>query len=520
MTRLLAVLTASLMGGAVAAVACVTTAVPAANAATGTFSQQNPTDIAAHRSFSSDDNTITIPSSGPASAYPAPIQVSGLTGTITDVDVRLNTLNHPFPSDLDVMLVGPGGQHVVLMSDAGGNVAVVDTTFVIDDEAPSPLPGVGQINTDRYQPTNYGSGDPFPAPAPISSDAATGLSAFDGTSPNGVWSLYVVDDTFMDSGSLKDGWSLSIDTSVTAQPYPSTLQVAGVHGSVTDVDLVLDGLANVVLADLDLLLVGPGGQRAVVMSDAGTFTPLPQLNLVLDDEAAYPLFSVPGASLDSLPADAVRQGPMPAVFSAAFRPRDFDEPGAAPDLFSAPAPDTTGAGSALSVFDGTDPNGPWRLFAMNDGWHSGGWLSGWSLRLSTTDPAPPPASPPATTPGPTAAIDHTAPFVIRRSPMTTTAGVATGATIRAGFSEAMRRASLTGTTVRLSRAHSTRTVPATVTYDARRHRVLLDPAHALRHRTTYLVVVTTGARDLAGNRLDQDPTRTGGQRVSWTFRTR
>ena len=104
--------------------------------------------------------------------------------------------------------------------------------------------------------------------------------------------------------------------------------------------------------------------------------------------------------------------------------------------------------------------------------------------------------------------------------MTTTTGVGTGATIRATFSEAMRRASLTGSTVRLVRAHRTDGVPAAVTYDARRHRVVLDPAHALRHRTTYWVVVTTGAKDLAGNRLDQDPTRTGGQRVSWTFRTR
>ena len=517
MTRLLAVLTASLVGGMVAAVVPV---VPAASAATGTFNQPTPTEIAPHRSLSSHDATITIPSSGPASSYPAPIQVSGLTGTITDVDVRLNTLNHTFPSDLDIMLVGPGGQHVVLMSDAGSNVPVVDTTFFIDDEALSPLPGVGQINTDRYQPTNYGAGDPFPAPAPSSSDAAPDLSAFDGTNPNGVWSLYVVDDTLMDAGSLDDGWSLLIDTTATAQPYPSTLQVSGAHGSVTDVDLVLDGMANVVLADLDLLLVGPGGQAAVVMSDDGTFTPLPQLNLVLDDEASYSMLSVPGASLDSLPADNVRQGPMPAMFSATFRPRDFDEAGAAPDLFSAPAPDTTGVGSALSVFDGTDPNGQWRLFVMNDGWHAGGWLSGWSLRITTTDPASPPTTPPATSPGPAAATDHTAPFVTRRTPVTTTTGVGTGATIRATFSEAMRRASLTGSTVRLVRAHRTRGVPAAVTYDARRHRVVLDPAHALRHRTTYRVVVATGAKDLAGNRLDQDPGRTGAQPVSWTFRTR
>ena len=514
MTRLLAVLTAPLVAGLVVAAAAVA---PAASAATSTFSQPTPTDIAPHRTFSSDDSTISIPSSGPASAYPAPIQVSGLAGTITDVDVRLNTLNHPFPSDLDVMLVGPGGQHVVLMSDAGSSLDVINTTFVLDDEAPSPLPGLGLITPGRFRPTNYGSGDPFPAPAPSASDAATDLSAFDGTDANGVWNLYVVDDSFMDSGSLTDGWSLAIDTTVTAKPYPSGLQVSGVQGTVTDVDLVLDGLVNVVFADLDLLLVGPSGQRAVVMSDVGPFAPLPQVNLVLDDEASYPMFGMPGASLDSLPTDGVRQGPIPALpVNGTFRPTDFDEAGAASDYFSAPAPDTTGAGSALSVFDGTNPNGQWQLFVMNDGWHAGGWLSGWSLRVSTTDPVPPPAS----TPAPTTATDHTAPFVTGRAPVTATAGVPTGATIRATFSEAMRRASLTGSTVRLLRAHRTHAVPATVTYDARRHRVVLDPAHALRHHTTYRVVVTTGAKDLAGNRLDQDPTRTGGQWVSWTFRTR
>jgi hypothetical protein len=248
---------------------------------------------------------------------------------------------------------------------------------------------------------------------------------------------------------------------------------------------------------------------------------MPQVDLVLDDEAAYPMFGVPGGSLDSLPTDGIRNGPIPTTaVSDTFRPTDFDEAGAAPDQFSSPAPDTTGAGSALSVFDGTDPNGQWRLFVMNDGWHAGGWLTGWSLRLSTTDPAPPPSTPPALTPGPTAATDTTAPHVTGHRPAGTATGVKTGADVRATFSEAMRRASLTGSTVRLVRAHSTRSVPATVTYDARLHRVVLDPTRALRHHTTYRVVVTTGAKDLAANRLDQNPSRAGAQRVSWTFRTR
>jgi hypothetical protein len=41
----------------------------------------------------------------------------------------------------------------------------------------------------------------------------------------------------------------------------------------------------------------------------------------------------------------------------------------------------------------------------------------------------------------------------------------------------------------------------------------------LAANTNYRVVVTTGARDLAGNQLDQSPTVAGKQQKVWTFRT-
>ena len=46
---------------------------------------------------------------GVASPYPLPISVSGLTGTVTDVNLVLPGLTHSGPGDLDVLLVGPGG---------------------------------------------------------------------------------------------------------------------------------------------------------------------------------------------------------------------------------------------------------------------------------------------------------------------------------------------------------------------------------------------------------------------------
>ncbi len=63
---------------------------------------------------------ITVPAtgdSGKAGLYPSPITASGLQGTVTKVTARLNGVHHRFANDLQVMLVGPGGQSTVLMAN-------------------------------------------------------------------------------------------------------------------------------------------------------------------------------------------------------------------------------------------------------------------------------------------------------------------------------------------------------------------------------------------------------------------
>jgi hypothetical protein len=44
------------------------------------------------------------------------------------------------------------------------------------------------------------------------------LAGFNGTNPNGLWLLYVVDDSPGDSGSIAGGWSLNILTSGSLPP--------------------------------------------------------------------------------------------------------------------------------------------------------------------------------------------------------------------------------------------------------------------------------------------------------------
>ena len=43
-----------------------------------------------------------------------------MSGSITDVNVQINGLSHTYPDDIDMLLVSPGGQNAIFMSDAGG----------------------------------------------------------------------------------------------------------------------------------------------------------------------------------------------------------------------------------------------------------------------------------------------------------------------------------------------------------------------------------------------------------------
>ena len=174
---------------------------------------------------------ITIPAtgtSGIASPYPSNISASGFTGLITKVTVSLFGLAHPFYTDIDILLVGPAGQNIILMSDIGVFNDVTGINLVFDDAAANSLPINAKIVSGTYKPTNFGAGDVFPAPAPTPSGSSL-LSFFNGTNPNGTWSLYVVDQINGDIGSISGGWSLTItdDANTGAIPEPTTALLLG-----------------------------------------------------------------------------------------------------------------------------------------------------------------------------------------------------------------------------------------------------------------------------------------------------
>ncbi|HEX2274710.1 MAG TPA: hypothetical protein VHG90_12625, partial [Acidimicrobiales bacterium] len=171
----------------------------------------------------------------PFAPYPSVINVTGFTGTVTDVNVILNGFTYPFPEDADVLLVAPNGTSVLVMSDIGGNNDGVadpanNVNLTFDDQAASPAQTDIQLLSGTYRPTDDdddpeqfvpNNEDVFLPPAPAVGGSS--LAAFNGINPNGEWRLFVVDD---DPGPPQpgqfSGWCVDITTTGTGTTAPTT----------------------------------------------------------------------------------------------------------------------------------------------------------------------------------------------------------------------------------------------------------------------------------------------------------
>jgi subtilisin-like proprotein convertase family protein len=321
-------------------------------------------------------NPITMASGMPATPYPSNINVTGwCPGTVTDVNLTLRNFGSQWPDDVDILLVGPAGQKAIIMSDAGNGTSVEDLALTFDDEAGPSLPDEAALTSGTFKPSNYEAAvDAFPAPAPAA-PYANALSTFDGTNPNGNWGLYIVDElNVVSAGDVELGWRLTLDVASTqgdsrvciphvgtAEPYPSTQTISGRTSPIQDVNVNLSGFTHTFPDDLDVLLQGPGGQNVMLMSEVGGGGDANNLQLNVDDEA---------------PANF---GDNTQMTSGTFKPTNI---GAAPDAMPAPAP-AAPHGNALSVFDGTNPNGTWRLFINDQAGVDQGFINSWSVQITT-----------------------------------------------------------------------------------------------------------------------------------------
>jgi subtilisin-like proprotein convertase family protein len=155
---------------------------------------------------------------------PSNILVEGGPSSINFVTVTLINLSHTWLQDVDVLLVSPTGESIVLMSDVGlanlsGAQVVANVTYVFSDFATSPMLSSETPSSGAYQPTDiqtptedYWTTFSGVVNSPAPSGSATFSNVFGGVSANGVWSLYVEDDVLGDGGLIAGGWSISFSS--------------------------------------------------------------------------------------------------------------------------------------------------------------------------------------------------------------------------------------------------------------------------------------------------------------------
>jgi subtilisin-like proprotein convertase family protein len=153
-----------------------------------------------------------------------------------------------------------------------------------------------------------------------------------------------------------------------ASPYPSNIVVNDpALTTVTKVQVKLFNFTHTFPDDVDIVLVGPGGRRAMVMSDAGGGTDVNNLIMTFDPTSA-----------NILPDET-------ALSTGTTRPANYvNVIGTATDNFPAPGPGLlTNEPADLSVFNLTNPNGTWSLYVVDDAVQDVGQIGqGWDLILT------------------------------------------------------------------------------------------------------------------------------------------
>ncbi len=131
-----------------------------------------------------NNTSVSIGTAGPVNSN---LNVSGISGRIQDLNVRVN-ITHSHAPDLEVYLVAPNGTRVRLFSNVGGGGANFTNT-IFDDQAATSITAATAPFTGSFRPMGN-------------------LSDFNGINPNGTWTVQVYDSyTGFNNGTLSN-WEL------------------------------------------------------------------------------------------------------------------------------------------------------------------------------------------------------------------------------------------------------------------------------------------------------------------------
>jgi subtilisin family serine protease/subtilisin-like proprotein convertase family protein len=177
---------------------------------------------------------------------------------------------------------------------------------------------------------------------------------------------FTLNGTGLNSKSFSNTSPITIPSSGSSTPYPSTINVSGLSGNINSLKVTLTNLSHTWPDDIDVLLVGPTGTKALLMSDVGGSSGVNNVTLTFDPTAT-----------SLLPDEGI-------ITSGSYKATDFETG----DFFNTPAPGGP-YGTDFSVFNGINPNGTWSLYVVDDvGGDAGTIAGGWSLNIGTASTAP------------------------------------------------------------------------------------------------------------------------------------
>lgn len=155
-----------------------------------------------------------------------------------------------------------------------------------------------------------------------------------------------------------------------AEPYPSPIQVSGLTGAIQKVTVIFHSLSHTFPEDISAMLVGPNGQDTILMSSAGSGIDIENVTITFDDDAT-----------DQLPEND-------QIISEVYQPTNYGVFAPFPPPANQPSGNTN-----LSSYNGTDPNGTWNLYIIDQfpvdvGTMAGGWtlsITSCEAESSSTD---------------------------------------------------------------------------------------------------------------------------------------
>jgi hypothetical protein len=153
-------------------------------------------------------------------------------------------------------------------------------------------------------------------------------------------------------------------------------------GKVKSIRVKLKDFRHTKPADVDIALVAPpvpndeifgGVSNLIIMSDVGGTDDITGIDITIDD-AAPTILSFGGNFGSNIP-------------TGTYKPTNYGPndpfPAPAPAFFGNPQP----AGSdTLKLFKGSEPNGQWRLYVVDDSNSDVGSLDGWELEITSAPP--------------------------------------------------------------------------------------------------------------------------------------